>query len=119
VARERRQKRARRPSRSSLVRRWVALGALVLVAALYVQPLRAYLAARGTVAGQAAEVRVLERQHRVLRRRLAERRSDTALLREARRLGYVRPGERLFVVKGIPAWRQARARLDESRAKRK
>jgi hypothetical protein len=26
--------------------------------------------------------------------------------REARRLGYVKPGERLFIVKGIGAWRR-------------
>jgi hypothetical protein len=28
------------------------------------------------------------------------------LVREARRLGLVKPGERLFIVKGIPAWRK-------------
>ncbi len=28
-------------------------------------------------------------------------------MREARRLGYVKPGERLFIVKGINAWRRA------------
>ena len=32
-----------------------------------------------------------------------------ALAREARRLGYVKPGERLFIVKGIDAWRRAQA----------
>ena len=28
------------------------------------------------------------------------------LVREARRLGLVKPGERLFIVRGIPAWRK-------------
>ena len=32
-----------------------------------------------------------------------------SLEREARRINYVKPGERLFVVKGIPAWRKARS----------
>jgi hypothetical protein len=27
------------------------------------------------------------------------------LLREARRLGFVKPGEQLFIVRGIAAWR--------------
>jgi hypothetical protein len=33
--------------------------------------------------------------------------SIAALAREARRLGYVRPGEHLFIVKGIAAWKKA------------
>jgi len=28
------------------------------------------------------------------------------LIREARRLGLVKPGERLFIVRGIAAWRK-------------
>jgi hypothetical protein len=30
-----------------------------------------------------------------------------SLAREARRLGYIRPGEHLFIVKGIQAWKKA------------
>ena len=33
--------------------------------------------------------------------------SEAAVAREARRIGYVKPGERLFIVKGIPVWRAA------------
>jgi hypothetical protein len=33
-----------------------------------------------------------------------------ALLQEARRLGYVRPGEQLFVVHGIKQWLRAHAK---------
>ena len=33
--------------------------------------------------------------------------SDAALAREARRIGYVKPGERLFIVKGIAAWQRS------------
>jgi hypothetical protein len=35
--------------------------------------------------------------------------STKALEREARRIGLVRPGQRLFIVKGIKAWRRAHA----------
>ena len=38
--------------------------------------------------------------------------SVDSIEREARRIGYVKPGERLFVVKGIPAWRKARSSGD-------
>ena len=100
----------RRPrSRSSLVLRWIALGVLALIAVSYVPPLRAYLKTREEVAVRAAEVRVLEARRQALERRLRAQTSDTALLRAARELGYVRPGERLFIVKGIDAWRRAQA----------
>ena len=32
--------------------------------------------------------------------------SGHVLVREARRLGLVKPGEQLYIVRGIPAWRQ-------------
>jgi cell division protein FtsB len=104
-------KRARkRPPRSSLALRWLALGALVLVGLLYVQPARTYLERRDAVAARAAQVRGLEGERLTLERRLAYVRSEAAVAREARRLGYVKPGERLFIVKGIPAWRTSIAR---------
>jgi len=43
-----------------------------------------------------------------LQLRLVNSTSVGSIEREARRIGYVKPGERLFVVKGIPAWRKAR-----------
>ena len=43
---------------------------------------------------------------RFLERRLADSDTPQAVTREARRLGYVEPGERLFIVKGIAAWRR-------------
>ena len=36
----------------------------------------------------------------------SSRRSSDALAREARRLGFIRPGEHLFIVKGIQAWKK-------------
>lgn len=84
------------------------MAALTLVALLYVQPLRTYLETRGQVAVSASQVQKLGARKRALERRLRAQSSDAALLRAARRLGYVRPGERLYVVKGIEAWRRAR-----------
>ena len=104
-------KRARkRPPRSSLALRWLALGALMLVGLLYVQPARTYLERRDAVAARSARVDALEAERRTLLRRFAYVKSDEAVAREARRVGYVKPGERLFIVKGIPAWRATLAR---------
>jgi hypothetical protein len=97
---------AKRKRRSRRLNRWLALGALVLVAFLYAKPVRSYFAARHDVAQRQAEVRALAAQKRALLGRLAFSTSTEALAREARRLGFVRPGEHLFIVKGIPAWRQ-------------
>jgi cell division protein FtsB len=95
-----------RPARSTLALRWAAVGALALVSLLYVHPLRAYLETRHALDERRAEVRALEAQKHELEHRLAVSASLTALEREARRLGYVRPGEHLYIVKGIGEWRR-------------
>ena len=100
-------KRSRRPSRASLVRRWLGLGAVVIVAYLYYHPLRTYLETRSELGARRAEVARLAAQKHELEQRLAASSSAEALTREARRLGYVRPGEHLFIVKGIQAWLRA------------
>ena len=69
---------------------------------------------RSQVAQTQAELSTLQAQEALLQRRLEAQTSDVTLLREARRLGYVRPGERLFIVKGIPEWRAARRRAATS-----
>lgn len=76
------------------------------VAFLYSQPLRSYLSTRDALAGRSQEVQALRAQKLRLERRLADSDTPAALTREARRLGYVKPGERLFIVKGIAAWRR-------------
>jgi cell division protein FtsB len=103
-------KRRRRPARSRLVVRWLALGVTVLVGLLYVRPVQSYLDARGALAQRRAEVEELRREQRRLERQLAASTSAEALLVEARKLGFVREGERLFIVKGIPEWRKLRDR---------
>jgi cell division protein FtsB len=110
-----RRRARRRASTRALVRRWLAAAAVVVVAFLYVQPVRSYLETRSELAARAREVRALEARQQALERLLTAQTSDASLLREARRLGYVKPGERLFIVKGIPAWRHARS-LERARA---
>ena len=99
-------KRRRRAPRSSIILRRLAAGALVLIAFLYFRPIRTYLHTRDTLAGRRAEVRGLETQKRELERRLQASTSTEALVLEARRLALVKPGERLFIVKGIGEWRR-------------
>jgi len=79
------------------------------MAFLYYRPLTSYFETRSQVARAQAELRTMEAQQARLERRLAAQTSDATLVREARRLGYVKPGERLFIVKGIPEWRRAQA----------
>jgi cell division protein FtsB len=78
---------------------------LLLAALLYYKPLRAYMRTRDTLDERRTEVRALQAQQRELRSRLSVANGREALVSEARRLGYVKPGERLYIVKGISAWR--------------
>ena len=79
----------------------------MLVGLLYYRPVHNYVDRRQAVAERSAEVAALAAERDLLARRLRYVRSKPAVAREARRLGFVRPGERLFIVKGIPAWRAA------------
>jgi cell division protein FtsB len=100
----------RRPSatRSRRRRRLLWLVAFVLLTTwLYYRPLASYLEARNDLAASRAEVQTLQVVRDELELRLANSTSLEATQREARRIGYVLPGEQLFVVKGIPAWRRA------------
>ena len=97
--------RRRKPSRSKLALRWLGVAVLLAVAFAYVQPLRAYRDAREEVSKRRAELVVLEREAAALVRRVQLVDDDQFVEREARRLGLVRPGERLFIVKGIEWWR--------------
>ncbi len=89
-------------------RRWFAIGALVLVGLLYYRPIHDYLDARAQRAARVAVVQRLQREQASLERRLQRASSPTVLAREARSLGYIRPGEHLFIVKDVPQWRQRR-----------
>jgi cell division protein FtsB len=82
--------------------RWLAVATLVAIALGYVHPLRAYLHSRGQVEQDRAALAQLERQRRSLDARLAVAKSNEFVVREARKLNLVRPGERLFIVTGLP-----------------
>ena len=107
-----RRRSKKRVPRGRFLFRWLAVGTLALIAFLYWQPMRSYFATRDAVKQQSADVRALQQQKARLERRLAESDTAQAVTREARRLGYVEPGERLYIVKGIRAWRHQHAQKD-------
>jgi cell division protein FtsB len=111
-------KRRKRIPRGRFLVRWLVLAVLGFVAFLYYQPLRSYLETREVLGQRAAEVESLRAEKRSLERRLAEADTPEALVREARRLGFVKPGEQLFIVKGIDEWRRAHARRPAPQGRR-
>ncbi len=91
-------------------RRWMrlfALGVAVLLALLYYRPVRTYLHTRDTLRDRSAEVHALAARKHQLETRLAQIEEGSSLVRGARRLGLVKPGEHLFIVQGISEWRRA------------
>lgn len=88
--------------------RWDRVGRVMLitlfvgVALLYVHPLLSIWSTRGEAERRRGDVARLEREHELLQRRVKALQKPKALEREARRLGMVRPGERAYVVKGLP-----------------
>jgi cell division protein FtsB len=86
------------------------LGLVGIAVYLYYQPLASYLETRRELSEARTEVEVLRAAKANLEQRLVVSTSVDATRREARRMGYIRPGEQLFIVKGVPAWRQAHAR---------
>jgi cell division protein FtsB len=90
--------------------RWVGLAAIVLVGLLYARPLQSYVDTKHELAHKAADVQALKAEKRELQHRLALSSTGEALTEQARRLGLVRPGERLYIVKGVSAWVHGKAR---------
>jgi cell division protein FtsB len=104
----------RRSRRSPLVARAFVLLGVALVLVLYYRPVKSYLSTSKEVAQRQAEVRQLRVQNLALQHKLELAATREELAREARRLGYVRPGERLYIVKGIATWRASQAALTRS-----
>ena len=105
---------ARRARRRGLprfggLRLWLVVAATCVTGLLYYRPVHAYVETRHTLARRSAEVRALAATKRALEQRLALTESDATLVRAARQLGLVKPGERLFIVKDIAQWRRAHA----------
>ena len=88
--------------------RLLVLGVVAFAAFLYYQPLASYLDRREELARRSDEVAALRARKRELERRLEASKSPEELAREARRLGLVKEGEHLFIVKGVEAWKRAR-----------
>jgi cell division protein FtsB len=86
---------------------------LGVAAYLYYQPLSSYFETRNDLSAKRAELETLRIAKAELELRLESSTSLEATKREARRIGYVLPGEQLFIVKGIPAWRRAQRNLRE------
>ena len=86
--------------------RLLAIGGVLLVAFLYWKPTHTYLRTKHELDSRKAHVRVLRAEKARLEKRIAEAGTSPQLIREARQLGLVKPNERLFIVRGIPAWRK-------------
>ena len=92
-----------------------AVAILGIAVYLYYRPISSYLETRNDLTATRADVEWLRLVKAELELRLVNSTSVDLIEREARRIGYVRPGERLFVVKGIPAWRKARGSARDTR----
>jgi cell division protein FtsB len=99
-------KPSKEPRRKRRLRLFLPVAILTVMAFLYYQPLSSYLHTRDELGARRAQVVMLRAEKVRLERRLARTTSDAALAREARRIGYVKPGERLFIVKGIASWQR-------------
>jgi cell division protein FtsB len=85
--------------------RLLASGGILLVAFLYWKPLHSYFHTKRELQARRTEVRALQVEKVKLEKRIAQADGGQQLIREARRLGLVKPGERLFIVRGINTWR--------------
>ncbi|HLM49898.1 MAG TPA: septum formation initiator family protein [Solirubrobacteraceae bacterium] len=86
--------------------RWALLAVLAVVLALYVQPALSYLSTWQESQARDTDVSRLQAENQRLRERRRELRSAAVVEREARRLGMVRPGERAYVIDGLPPARR-------------
>jgi hypothetical protein len=102
---------SRRPPLATLARRWFVVVLVVAIGYAYYHPLRSWFETRHQLSSRRAEVDRLAAEKRALQDRLAFSASSDALAREARRLGFIRPYEHLFIVKGIEAWKKAHSTI--------
>ena len=104
-------KRPKRERRRRKLPRWLLpLLVLGVVSFLYFRPISTYLETREQLDERRAEVAVLRAERARVTSRLERATSLDELARAARRIGYVRPGEHLFIVKGTEVWRREHAR---------
>ena len=88
--------------------RWERVGrigllvVLAVVVGLYVEHTLSYLSTRAQADQQQAIVQSLTRQNARLRQEQKSLNDPATIIRDARGLGMVRPGERSYVVKHLP-----------------
>jgi cell division protein FtsB len=75
---------------------------LLLVALAYIGPARSLLSTWHESNAKQTQLHQLQREHDALVRRASELRDPRTVQTEARRLGMVKPGERSYVVRGLP-----------------
>jgi cell division protein FtsB len=96
---------ARSGVRWDRVGRVALLLVLGLIVLLYVGPARSYVTTWQEAKRKRADVQRLERENARLQARKRAFADPRRVELEARRLGMVRPGERAFVVQGLPKGR--------------
>lgn len=84
------------------ISRYGLLAVLVGLMFLYINPARSYLNTMREASHRHAEVRGLQRENKRLQAKRRALSDPRTLEAEARRLGMVRPGERPYVVRGLP-----------------
>ena len=84
------------------VGRWALIGVFAFIVYLYVGPARSWISTYAEAKEKRREVAALQAEHRRLVARRRAMQTPEALEREARRLGWVRAGERAYVVEGLP-----------------
>jgi cell division protein FtsB len=85
--------------------RLLAIGGVLLVAFLYWRPMHSYLRTKHELQARRAQVQALQVERTKLQEKITLAGTAPQLVRQARLLGLVKPGERLFIVRGISAWR--------------
>lgn len=71
------------------------------VLASYVQPLMSYWEQHNAAKRKRAELGALERENSALKLEIRQQNDSRMLELQARRLGMVRPGERLYIIEGL------------------
>jgi cell division protein FtsB len=84
------------------VGRVALLCVLVVVVGLYIGPARSYWTARGEAKEKRQAVERLEAEHTRLEARRKALTTPATLEAEARKLGYIMPGEKAYVVEDLP-----------------
>ncbi len=85
------------------VGRVALLCVLVVIVGLYIGPARSYWTARGDAREKRTEVQRLQAEHTRLEARRKALTTPATLEAEARKLGYVMPGEKAYVIEDLPS----------------